>query len=212
MLFITIAFLIIAIMSYILYMVSSSIPLYHAVNTPQNPKLNNYHIVSSLPNKTIALSQTSNVSTISSLVSTYRDSYEQAFINACENVRWLSIQNNCTNPNDFNQAWSFLPSLSNDVRSITGTTTPTSMPRGFSCNTTSAFGEYVLYNSISRLQSNTCVSCYYNLNSNSAIPYSGLLPYKSGPYGTNTTHSTASMGDPCAVGSFISCTYNNQCN
>ena len=212
MLFITIAFLIIAIMSYILYMVSSSIPLYHAVNTPiawqtcQNPKLNTYHIVSSLPNKTIALSQTSNVSTISSLVSTYRDSYEQAFINACENVRWLSIQNNCTNPNDFNQAWSFLPSLSNDVRSITGTTTP------FSCNTVSNFGQYVLYQSISGLLSNTCVSCYYNLNSNSAIPYSGLLPYKSGPYGTNTTHSTASMGDPCAVGSFISCTYNNQCS
>lgn len=205
MLFITIAFLIIAIMSYILYMVSSSIPLYHAINTPQNPKLNTYHIVSSLPNKT--LNNTSSTNTIQSLVSTYRDSYEQAFINACENVRWLSIQSNCpNNPNDFNQAWSFLPSLSNDVRSITGTTTP------FSCNTTSAFGEYVLYNSISRLQSNTCVSCYYNLNSNSAIPYSGLLPYKSGPYGTNTTHSTASMGDPCAVGSFISCTYNNQCS
>jgi hypothetical protein len=212
MLFITVAFLIIAIMSYILYMVSSSIPLYHAINTRQNPKLNTYHIVSSLPNKTITLSQTSNVSTISSLVSTYRDSYEQAFINACENVRWLSIQNNCGNPNDFNQAWSFLPSLSNDVRSITGTTTPTSMPRGFSCNTISNFGQYVLYQSISGLLSNTCVSCYYNLNSNSAIPYSGLLPYKNGPYGTNTTHSLTSMGDPCAVGSFISCTYNNQCN
>jgi hypothetical protein len=35
MLFITVAFLIIAIMSYILYMVSSSIPLYHTINTPQ---------------------------------------------------------------------------------------------------------------------------------------------------------------------------------
>jgi len=191
-------------------MVSSSIPLYHAINTPQNPKLNTYHIISSLPNKT--LNNTSSTNTIQSIVSFYKDSYEQAFINACENVRWLSIQNNCNNPNDFNQAWSFLPSLSNDVRSITGTTTPTSMPRNFSCNTVSNFGQYVLYQSISGLLSNTCVSCYYNLNSNSAIPYSGLLPYKSGPYGTNTTHSTASMGDPCAVGSFISCTYNNQCN
>ena len=210
MLFITVAFLIIAIMSYILYMVSSSIPLYHAINTPQNPKLNTYHIISNLQNKT--LNNISSTNTIQNIVSFYKDSYEQAFINACENVRWLSIQNNCGNPNDFNQAWSFLPSLSNDVRSITGTTTPTSMPRGFSCNTISNFGQYVLYQSISGLLSNTCVSCYYNLNSNSAIPYSGLLPYKSGPYGTNTTHSTASMGDPCAVGSFISCTYNNQCN
>jgi hypothetical protein len=191
-------------------MVSSSIPLYHAINTPQNPKLNTYHIVSSLPNKT--LNNISSTNTIQSIVSFYKDSYEQAFINACENVRWLSIQNNCNNPNDFNQAWSFLPSSAGSVNSITGTATPTSMPRNFSCTTTSAFGEYVLYSSISRLQSNTCVSCYYNLNSNSAIPYSGLLPYKSGPYGTNTTHSTASMGDPCAVGSFITCTYNNQCN
>jgi hypothetical protein len=187
-------------------MVSSSIPLYHAINTRQNPKLNTYHIVSSLPNKTITLSQTSNVSTISSLVSTYRDSYEQAFINACENVRWLSIQNNCGNPNDFNQAWSFLPSLTGNVNNIKGTNI------AFSCNTISNFGQYVLYQSISGLLSNTCVSCYYNLNSNSAIPYSGLLPYKNGPYGTNTTHSLTSMGDPCAVGSFISCTYNNQCN
>jgi len=213
MLFITVAFLIIAIMSYILYMVSSSIPLYHAINTPQNPKLNTYHIISSLPNKTITLipwqtcSQTYNVSTISSIVSFYKDSYEQAFINACENVRWLSIQNNCNNPNDFNQAWSFLPSLTGNVNNITGTNTP------FSCTTTSAFGEYVLYNSISRLQSNTCVSCYYNLSSNTSIPYSMPLPYKiNTPYGTNTTHSLTSMGDPCAVGSFISCTYNSQCN
>ncbi|WP_337954094.1 MULTISPECIES: hypothetical protein [unclassified Hydrogenobaculum] len=187
-------------MSYILYMVSSSIPLYHAINTPQNPKLNTYHIVSSLPNKT--LNNTSSTNPIQNIVSFYKDSYEQAFINACENARWLSIKNNCSNPNDFNQAWSFLPSLTGNVNNITGSNI------AFSCNTKSAFGEYVLYNSISSLQSNTCVSCYYNLNSNNAIPYSGLLPYKSSSYyGTNTTHSLTSMGDPCAVGSFISCTY-----
>ena len=204
MLFITVAFLIIAIMSYILYMVSSSIPLYHAINTPQNPKLNTYHIVSSLPDKT--LNNISSTNTIQSIVSFYKDSYEQAFINACENVRWLSIQNNCTNPNDFHQVWSFLPSLTGNVNNIKGTNI------AFSCNTISNFGQYVLYQSISGLLSNKCVSCYYNLNSNNAIPYSGLLPYKNGPYGTNTTHSLKSMGDPCAVGSFISCTYNNQCN
>lgn len=205
MLFITVAFLIIAIMSYVLYMVSSSIPLYHAINTPQNPKLNTYHIISSLPNKT--LNNISSTNTIQSIVSFYKDSYEQAFINTCENVRWLSIQNNCNNPNDFNQAWSFLPSLTGNVNNITGSNI------AFSCNTTSAFGKYVLYNSISRLQSNTCVSCYYNLSSNTSIPYSMPLPYKiNTTYGTNTTHSLTSMGDPCAVGSFISCTYNNQCN
>jgi len=211
MLFITVAFLIIAIMSYILYMVSSSIPLYHAINTPQNPKLNTYHIISSLPNKTLNNNRVADLSsstnTIQSIVSFYKDSYEQAFINACENVRWLSIQNNCTNPNDFNQAWSFLPSLTGNINNITGSNTP------FSCNTVSNFGQYVLYQSISGLLSNTCVSCYYNLSSNTSIPYSMPLPYKiNTPYGTNTTHSLTSMGDPCAVGSFITCTYNNQCN
>ncbi len=199
MLFITVAFLIIAIMSYILYLVSSTIPLYHAVNIPKT-NLSTYHIISNLPNKT--LSNVSNTNSIQSIVSFYKDSYEQAFINACENVRWLSIQNSCPNPNDFNQAWSFLPSLTGSVSLIKGYSTP------FSCQSSSSFGEYVLYSSILGLQSNTCVQCYYNLSSNTSIPYSIPLPYKiNSPYGTNTTHSLTSMGDPCAVGSFISCTY-----
>ncbi|MGC8649567.1 MAG: hypothetical protein ACP5S8_01175 [Hydrogenobaculum sp.] len=200
MLFITVAFLIIAIISYILYMVASTVPLYHAVNVVPKPNISTYHIISNLPNKT--LSNTSTTNAIQSIVSFYKDSYEQAFINACENTRWLSIKNNCSNPNDFNQAWSFLPSLTGSTNTITGSNIL------FSCNTKSAFGEYVLYSSISGLQSNTCVQCYYNLSSNTSIPYSMPLPYKiNSPYGTNTTHSLTSMGDPCAVGSFISCTY-----
>jgi hypothetical protein len=206
MLFITVAFLIIAIMSYILYLVASTVPLYHAVNVVPKPNISTYHIISNLPNKTlnnnrvVDLSSTTN--SIQSIVSFYKDSYEQAFINACENARWLSIKNNCSNPNDFNQAWSFLSSLTGNVNTITGSNIT------FSCNTKSAFGEYVLYSSISGLQSNTCVSCYYNLLSNTYIPYSMPLPYKiNTPYGTNTAHSLTSMGDPCAVGSFISCTY-----
>lgn len=187
-------------MSYILYIASSAIPLYHAINTPPNPKTSTYHIVSNLPNK--AINNISTTNNIQSILSYYKESYEQAFINACENVRWLSIKNNCQNPNDFNQAWSFLPSYSGFVSNIRGVQTP------FSCASYSSFGEYVLYSSLSGLQSNTCISCYYNLSNNNTIPYSSLLPYKNNsPYGTNTTHSLTHMGDPCAIGSFISCTY-----
>lgn len=199
MLFIVISFLIIAIFTYLLTTLMHVGALYHALNSPYNKNIIQQHIVSNLPNKN--LQSQSNYSN-TSVANTYKDNITQAFINACENVRWLSIQNNCTNPNDFNTAWSFLPSLSGNINSISGSNV------AFSCGSISAFGEGILYKSISNIISNTCVSCFYNLQNPSSVPYSQLLPYKNNsPYGTNTSHTNISMGDPCAMGSFISCTF-----
>ncbi len=202
MLFISVSLLIIAIFTYLMYAVMSGSILYHAVKVSNNPKLINNHIVSNLPNK--SLNMVSSTNSLSSVLSFYKDNYEQAFINACENVRWLSIQNNCSNPNDYYNSWTFLPSTAGYINSITGVQT------AFNCSSRSQFGEYVFYNAISKITSNTCVACYYNLNPNtisSNLPYAQSLPYKSGAYGQNITHSIISMGDPCAVGSFVSCTY-----
>lgn len=175
--------------------------LYHALNNTKNPNTIQANIVSNLPTNNLPnISNTNNTN----LINIYKDNLTQAFVNTCENVRWLSIQNNCQNPNDYVVAWSFLGSLSGSVNSITGLAAP------FSCNNINSFGRSILYKSISNMISNTCVQCVYNLNynTNSSVPYSESSPYKNNSsYGTNITHSITSMGDPCAVGSFISCTY-----
>ncbi len=199
MLLIVASFLVIAIFTYILASFMHVGALYHALNTPQNKNIIEQHIVSNLPNKSL---NTNSYYSNTSVISIYKDNITQAFINACENVRWLSIQNNCPNPNDFNTAWGFLPSLSGNVNNINGSNV------AFSCASVSAFGEGILYKSISNIISNTCVSCFYNLQNPNYIPYSQMMPYKNNsPYGTNTSHTNVSIGDPCAVGSFISCTF-----